>query len=248
MATIAASRSQHRLAEPHTWQTQFWARIVRRIGRHWVMSRHIDRFCRPLTIEGAEHLNALRGPVIICPNHSSHFDTPATLGALPERVRARSAVAAAADKFYRPDKRGWWYSLFFNAFPIERGGGAKALDYASELLQNRWSIVMYPEGTRSTDGRIAPFHHGVSILAMRANVPVVPIYLEGLRGVMPKGQRSPQPAPVRIRIGKPVWLDGGLSVPEATAKIEQAMRVLAGEIAEPVAQDVVVGDFASVGC
>jgi 1-acyl-sn-glycerol-3-phosphate acyltransferase len=154
MATIAATRTQPHLAQPHTWQTRIWARIARRAGRPWVMSRHISHFCRPLTIEGAEHLDAHRGPMIICPNHSSHFDTPATLAALPERIRARSAAAAAADKFYRPGKRGWWFSLFFNAFPIE-GGGAKALDYASDLLQKRWSIVMYPEGTRSTDGRIA---------------------------------------------------------------------------------------------
>jgi 1-acyl-sn-glycerol-3-phosphate acyltransferase len=202
------------------------------------MTRHVRRFCRPLTIEGREHLERLGdGPLIICPNHGSHFDTPASLSALPERIRARTAVAAAADRFYRPGKRGWWFSLFFNAFPIERGGGAKALDYANELLKRRWSLVVYPEGTRSKDGRIAPFHHGVSILAMRGNVPVVPIYLEGMRDVMPKGQRSPQPAAVRIKIGAPVWLDGGTAIPDATAKIERAMRILAGEIVEPTAED-----------
>jgi 1-acyl-sn-glycerol-3-phosphate acyltransferase len=238
MASIATTTPQQQLAQPHSWQTRFWARAVRRVGRPWVMTRHIRRFCRPLTIEGREHLERLgSGPIIICPNHGSHFDTPATLSVLPERVRARTAVAAAADRFYRPGKRGWWFSLFFNAFPIERGGGARALDYASELLKRRWSLVVYPEGTRSQDGRIAPFHHGVSILAMRGNVPVVPIYLDGMRNVMPKGQRSPQPAAVRIAIGAPVWLDGGLSIPEATAKIERAMRILAGELVEPIAED-----------
>jgi 1-acyl-sn-glycerol-3-phosphate acyltransferase len=239
MATIATTTTgQERLARPHTWQTQIWARIVRRIGRPWVMTRHVRRFCRPLTIEGKEHLERLGdGPIIVCPNHGSHFDTPAALSVLPEQIRSRTAVAAAADRFYRPGKRGWWFSLFFNAFPIERGGGAKALDYASELLKRRWSLVVYPEGTRSKDGRIAPFHHGVSILAMRGNLPVLPIYLDGMRNVMPKGQRSPKPAAVRICIGAPVWLDGGLTIPEATAKIERAMRVLAGEPVGPIAED-----------
>lgn len=238
MTDIAPTTGPQQLAQPHTWQTHPWARAVRRAGRPWVMTRHIRRYCRPLTIEGKQHLDAVGdGPIIICPNHGSHFDTPATLSVLPERIRARTAVAAAADRFYRPGKRGWWFSLFYNAFPIERGGGAKALDYASELLRRRWSIVVYPEGTRSKDGRIAPFHHGVSILAMRGNVPVVPIYLDGIRNVMPKGQRSPRPAAVTIKIGAPVWLDGGLSIPDATAKIERAMRILAGELVGPVAED-----------
>jgi 1-acyl-sn-glycerol-3-phosphate acyltransferase len=238
MASIATTVTTECLATPHTWQTQLWARIVRRIGRPWVMTRHVKHFCRPLTIEGQQHLKRVGdGPIIICPNHGSHFDTPATLSVLPERIRARTAVAAAADRFYRPGKRSWWFSLFYNAFPIERGGGAKALDYASELLQKRWSLVVYPEGTRSKDGRIAPFHHGVSILAMRGNVPVVPIYLDGMRNVMPKGQRSPQPAAVRIKIGAPVWLDGGLAIPDATAKLERAMRILAGELVTTAADE-----------
>jgi 1-acyl-sn-glycerol-3-phosphate acyltransferase len=201
------------------------------------MSRHIRRFCRPLTVEGADHLGSLPGPVLICPNHSSHFDTPLALSVLPERIRSRTAVAAAADKFYRPGKRGWWFSLFFNAFPIERGGGAAALDYSTELLRRGWSIVLYPEGTRSVEGRIGGFHHGASILAMRANVPVVPIYIEGARDVMPKGQRHPRPAAVRVRVGEPVWLEGGTSIPDGTAQLERAMRRLAGESFEAIAED-----------
>ena len=228
MATYVPALFHLHQARAHTWQTQFWARIARRAGRHWVMSRHIDQFLRPLTIEGREHLARARGPMIIIPNHSSHFDTPAALSVLPERIRAHTAVAAAADKFYRPDKKGWWYSLFFNAFPIERGGGSAALDYAKTLLHDGWSILMYPEGTRSVDGEMARFHHGVSLLALDADVPVVPIYMEGLRDVLPKGQREPRASAVHIRIGAPVRLEPRMPVPDGTAQLEQAMRALAG--------------------
>jgi 1-acyl-sn-glycerol-3-phosphate acyltransferase len=228
MTTYTATFANQQRVQPHTWQTQSWASAVRRAGRHWVLSRHIDRFCDPLTVEGQEHLDGLRGPLIIMPNHSSHMDTPVALSVLPERIRSRTAVAAAADKFYRPGKRGWWFSLFYNAFPIERGGGSGALDYSVSLLRRGWSIVMYPEGTRSQDSEIAPFHHGVSILAMQAGVPVIPIYMEGLRNVMPKGQRSPRPAAVEVRIGEPIAVERGTPVPQATITLERAMREIAG--------------------
>ncbi len=134
----------------------------------------------------------MKGPVLIIANHASHFDTPVALSVLPERIRSKTAVAAAADRFYRHDKRGWWYSLYFNAFPIERlGGGRATLEYPLSLLRRGWSVLIYPEGTRSTTGELGGFHHGVALMAMQTNVPVIPIYSEGLRNIMPKGQRSP---------------------------------------------------------
>ena len=82
--------------------------------------------------------------------------------------------------------------------------------------------------TGRSKGAVQKFKHGPAIMAMQADVPVIPIYIEGLRNVMPKGQRTPQPAPVRARIGKPVSLRGVESVPAATIMLENAMRELAG--------------------
>jgi 1-acyl-sn-glycerol-3-phosphate acyltransferase len=214
--------------QPDTWQTQIWARVVRRIGRHWVISRHVNHYCQPMTVEGREALAGMKGPALIIANHASHFDTPVALSVLPERIRRKTAVAAAADRFYRYDKKGWWYSLYFNTFPIERlGGGSATLEYPLSLLRLGWSVLIYPEGTRTTTGQMGDFHHGVALMAKQTNVPVIPIYSEGLRNIMPKGQRTPQPAAVHVRIGAPVWLDDTASVPEGTAKLEGAMRSLA---------------------
>jgi 1-acyl-sn-glycerol-3-phosphate acyltransferase len=147
--------------EPHRWQTGVWARAVRRAGRPWAIDRHVKRYCRPLTVEGAEHLRAFRGGAIVIANHSSHFDTPVVLSALPERIRGKIAIAAAADKFYaHRRKRTWWYSLFLNTFPVHRGGGTKQLDYPVSLLRRGWSILIYPEGGRSK-GAVQKFKHGV---------------------------------------------------------------------------------------
>ena len=215
----------------HPWQTSAWARAARRLGRHWVIERHVRRYCCPLTVARAPS-RKLRGPAVVIVNHTSHFDTPLALSVLPEPLRSRTAVAAAADRFYREGKRGWWFSLFLNAFPIDRlGGGASTLDYPLSLLARGWSVLIYPEGTRSESGRIGEFHHGAAFLAMRARVPVIPICSEGLRDVMPKGQRSPRPASVCVRIGAPIWLDDVSSIAEGTSRLESVMRTLAGETA-----------------
>jgi len=214
--------------EPHRWQTSLWARAARRAGRPWVIDRHVKRYCQPLTIEGAENVRDFQGGAIVIANHSSHFDTPVVLSALPERIRGKIAIAAAADKFYAARrKRTWWYSLFLNTFPVHRGGGTKQLEYPTSLLRRGWSILIYPEGGRSK-GAVQKFKAGPTIMAMAAKAPVIPIYIEGLRNVMPKGQREPRPAAVSARIGAPVSLDGVTSVSNGTMLLENAMRALAG--------------------
>jgi 1-acyl-sn-glycerol-3-phosphate acyltransferase len=215
--------------EPYPWQTSLWARAVRRIGRHWTTTRYVRQYCSPLTIEGREHLKDHKGGAVIIANHSSHFDSPVVYTALPGRIRNKLAMAAAADKFFGSrKKRVWWQSLFQNAFPVHRGGGTKQLDYPMSLLRSGWSILIYPEGGRSKTGQIARFKAGPAIMAMQAKVPVIPIYMDGLRAIMPKGQREPRPGPVFARIGKPISLEGVASVGEATALLENAMRELAG--------------------
>jgi 1-acyl-sn-glycerol-3-phosphate acyltransferase/uncharacterized protein with GYD domain len=216
--------------EPHRWQTQLWARTARRYSRHWVMTRHMKRLCQPLTVEGVENLEGLRGECIVIANHTSHIDTPTLLEALPPRIRERVAVAAAADRFYRRDKRGWWFSLFWNSYPIARGGGMAALDYSTWLLSHGWSILIYPEGGRFKAGEVQRFRHGPAILAMQAKVPVLPVYLEGLHALMPRGQRTPQPGPALVRFGTPLSLEGVASVPEGTERLRGAMLELAGLI------------------
>jgi 1-acyl-sn-glycerol-3-phosphate acyltransferase len=75
---------------------------------------------------------------------------------------------------------------------------------------------------------VQKFKAGPAIMAMQAGVPVIPIFIQGLRDVMPKGSREPRPAPVHVRIGKPVSLASAASVSEGTALIENALRELAG--------------------
>ena len=187
-------------------------------------------YVRPLTIEGRENLDGFKGPAIVIGNHSSHFDSPVILTALPGRISNKILAAAAADKFFPlRRKRHWWYSLFAGAFPVHRGGGSKQLDYPMSLFKKGWSILIFPEGGRSKSGQIAKFKAGPAMMAMGCKVPVIPVYMEGLRAIMPKGNRYPTPGPATARIGKPISVEGAASIREATEMLENALRELAGQ-------------------
>jgi len=219
--------------KPHRWALALWARMYRRLARPLTVARHIRRFCRPLTIEGAERFDRLQNPALIIANHASHFDTPVVLSLLPNHIYSRTAIVAAADRMYRERIKGMWYSLRYNAFPITRGGGSEALSYSQWLLQNGWSLLIFPEGRRTRTGELLPFHPGPAILALSQRVPVLPIYIEGTAQVLPPGTKYSRPAPVSVRVGEPLSFEEGTSVAEAKQAMEDAMAVLAGR---PIAQ------------
>jgi long-chain acyl-CoA synthetase len=222
--------------KPHRWALAPWARAYRRIARRWTVTRHVNRFCQPLIIEGAENFERIQNPALIIANHSSHFDTAVALHLLPNTIYNRTAIVAAADRIYRERLKGMWHSLRYNAFPITRGGGSEALNYSQSLLRNGWSLLIFPEGRRTRTGELLPFHPGPAILALSARVPVLPIHMKGTAAVLPPGTRYSQPAPVRVRIGEPIWFDAGTTVAEATRTMEDAVRTLADEpIPQPLA-------------
>jgi long-chain acyl-CoA synthetase len=134
-----------------------------------------------------------------------------------------------------------------NTFPIQRGGGRAALGYAEWLLDRRWSLVIFPEGTRSTTGKLAHFRHGVSILALAKNVPVVPIYLDGLRDLRPKGAREIRVGPVQVRIGDPIRFAPGTEVSDATRTLYRTMERMREEVHRRSPPAHAVGEAAMVG-
>ncbi len=181
----------------------------------------------PATVRGQAIFADLRGPVIFVANHSSHLDTPIALGALPAAWRHQVTIAAAADYFFEQAHGGWWAALLFNAFPFNRSASPRTtLAQCTALLDSGWSILLYPEGTRSTDGQIGNFKGGVGLLAVASGVPVVPIGLSGLFAVMPRGRHLPRPGSVTVRFGPPLRFLPGTHGRDATAAIELAVRAL----------------------
>jgi 1-acyl-sn-glycerol-3-phosphate acyltransferase len=226
-------------AGPHRWQVSLPARAARRVLRSHAYSHPVKRWCRPFTVLGSENLDELRGPAIFIANHSSHLDGPVVYCSLPRRYRSRVAIGAAADRFFVKDRKGItkkasWNSLAYNMFPIQRGGGRAALEYAEWLIDRGWSIVIFPEGGRSTGGKFARFRVGPAIVAINKRVPVVPIYVEGVGAIRPKGSRTMQPGPVTTRISAPLFFDAAADPHDATHAMYKTMTALRAEIHQPV--------------
>lgn len=181
-------------------------------------------------VSGREVLDELRGPVLFVANHSSHLDAPLVLTTLPERWRRWTAVAAAADYFFDTWPRAIGSSMAFSTFPMERRGGG-GTPVADDLLIEGWSLLVFPEGTRSADGWAGGFRRGAARLALAHGVPVVPIAIRGSYAAMPRGRGWPvrgRPA-VRVRYGTPIRPDPGDDAGSFTERLRAQVATLADE-------------------
>ena len=199
---------------PHDFPTS-WIRTplgnaAREVAQRWALGPVLN-FEVDVEITGADILKPLKPPVIFVLNHSSHLDAATIVTCLPTQWRRKAAVGAAADYFFDAWYRSVATTLFFNAFPIARGGGLRSARLARKLLSEGWSLVLFPEGTRTTDGWIGEFRAGAAWLAMEAGVPVVPVALTGTYQAMPRGRSWPKPGrpPVGVRFGTPIWVEAG---------------------------------------
>jgi 1-acyl-sn-glycerol-3-phosphate acyltransferase len=215
------------------WARQEPVRTIRFLIQRGLLLPFTELMAHP-KVEGREWVRELERPVIFAANHSSHADTSLILHALGDRARERTVVAAAADYWFKRPLLGNIVSLFLNTFPFSRTGGAQAqLHSSSQLLKSGWNLVLFPEGSRTPDGRIHEFKAGVGHLANETGTPVVPMHIRGAYQVMPKGQKLPIPGPVRVRIGKPMAPQSDEGSRQFTARVEKAVRALALEPSQP---------------
>ncbi|HXM53876.1 MAG TPA: lysophospholipid acyltransferase family protein [Candidatus Dormibacteraeota bacterium] len=215
-----------------------WARQEPIRGLRWLVQRGLSvPFTRAVTglrVDGDGWLREQDRPALLVSNHVSHADTPILLAALPDRARERTVVGAAADYWYARPWLGRLVSLWLNTFPFSRTGGAQAVLHSSSvLLRSGWNLLIYPEGSRSPDGRMQPFQPGVGHLANETRSPVVPVHVRGTHRVMPKGRRYFLPAPVDVRFGKPLEPGPGEGSRAFTQRVEEAVRELGRGSGEP---------------
>ncbi len=179
---------------------------------------------------GEDRLLSMEGPAIFAANHHSHLDTPLMLTSIPEPWRHKIVVGAAADYFFSSKITSALSALAIGAIPIERTKvGRRSADLAAELLEDGWSLLLFPEGGRSPDGWGQPFRGGAAYLAQRCDVPVVPIHIEGTGRILRKGRSTPRPSTTSVTIGSPIRPADTDNANRFAARIEAEIAALADE-------------------
>jgi len=177
----------------------------------WPLFRALFRW----RVEGREHLPS-SGPAIIAANHQSFCDSLF----LPLAVRRRLTFLAKAEYFEA--RRTAWLFRAVGQIPIQRQGGdasARALATAREVLEEGKLIALYPEGTRSTDGRVHRGRTGVARLALECGVTVIPVGISGTDAIQPRGSRWLRPfRPVHVSFGVPIRFESASLVDAATGR------------------------------
>jgi 1-acyl-sn-glycerol-3-phosphate acyltransferase len=174
---------------------------------YWLMKfllSPILRFFFRVRVEGVENVPD-SGPVILASNHLSFSDSIF----LPLVLKRRVTFVAKAEYF--DDPKTAWFFRAVGQIPIKREGGSaadRALQSAREVLDRGGVLGIYPEGTRSPDGRLYKGHTGVARLALQTRAPVVAVAMIGTRQIQPIGQVVPRLfMPVTIRFSQPMTFD-----------------------------------------
>lgn len=209
------------------WARTLPARQARSVIQSYVLKPLVWAETRP-TVQGLDRLDRVRGPVVFASNHASHLDAPLILCSLPPRLRDRTVVGAAGDYFFDV----WWRSagtaLAFNAFPVDRGGGRDVTADARRLVADGWSLLLFPEATRSEDGWLQRFRHGTARLCVELGIPAVPVAIRGSYAAMPRGRGWPRPGrfPVSVRYGEPIFPEGGEQPRQFTQRLRHGVARL----------------------
>lgn len=179
---------------------------------------------------GQDRLDSLEGPAIFAANHHSHLDTPLLLTSIPEPWRHKLIVGAAADYFFGTRVTSVLSSLVIGAVPIERSKvSRRSADQAAELVNDGWSLLLFPEGGRSPDGWGQPFRGGAAYLAQKTGRPVVPIHLEGTGRILRKGRSLPRASTTSVTFGRPLTPRDDENATRFAARLEAEVAALADE-------------------
>jgi 1-acyl-sn-glycerol-3-phosphate acyltransferase len=149
------------------------------------------------------------------------------------------ALLGASDYFFHSRGVRWAVSPLMNVIPIDRHPGSKSLALSLETCRNFLErtggcLILYPEGTRSTDGEMRAFKPGAGLFAIELGVPVVPAHIEGTHRILPKGTSVPRFGTVRVRFGEMLTFPNLSSSKDsmrnhrhlAVKRLEQSIRML----------------------
>ncbi len=237
-ASAAAIRGALRMPR---WAQLSPVHLVRRLLEETAFQAVVHVWGRP-TVEGLEHLGTAAPPYLLVANHLAYLDTGLFKTLLPRPLRGRIA-AGMTTRYHRgyygeiPATRGryaieWMQvrllEFLFNTWPLPESTGVRAsLDYAGELADAGFSLLIFPEGRHVLSGRIEPFRKGIGIFARELRLPVVPCFVEGTVQVFPDDAWWPRFGRTRLVLGRPFQVDADADAGAITRQIEAAVRQVA---------------------
>ena len=207
------------------WGMKWWCRILRGFLQRAVVFPLVS-IPYKLKVIGRENLEGITGPVLFASNHNLGLDNPLIIKAVPLRWRRRMAVAGAADLWRNPV---WWIMnpLLGNAFPLAKEGSMRpSLENMGKIMDNGWSVLIYPEGELTVGGPIKPFMSGAGLVAVEGRIPVVPLRLHIHRLGSPTRFPILRRGRVEVRLGAPLTFPPGTDYQDATSAIEESVKSL----------------------
>jgi long-chain acyl-CoA synthetase len=193
-------------------------------------------------IEGRENLRGWSGPLLVVCNHITDVDVGFVQTALPARLRNHIATAAGGESLealHTPaPSRGWFLRIYdrvqwvlgvslLNLFPLPREAGFRqSFAYAGEAVDRGYSVLVFPEGHHTVDGKMNPFRAGVGLLANNLGIPVLPMRIVGLFEVKRAGRKFAPPGKIGVRIGKPITFAAGSDAAQIARELQNAVEGL----------------------
>jgi long-chain acyl-CoA synthetase len=247
--TAAQSNTSHPQIEPtlaHTYPHWPWGWPIRalRIAFIELIIRPLIWFlAAPKIVRSTDTSEST--PMLIIANHVTAYDGALVLYALPGKLRRKMAIAMSGEMLHdlrRGRNQGnallnvlappayWLLTALFNVFPLPRQQGfRRSFAHAGEAMDRGYSVLIFPEGTRSHDGKLHPFRQGIGLLAQESRVPVIPMALIGLAEMRAQKARWFRSGKLEIRIGKTIPTEQDTQPAQLTAQFEKNLRQLLHE-------------------
>jgi len=220
------------------WAQRFpvtWIRIV----VFYLVILPLTRLMSRASVAGRERLEETHGPVLFIANHITMVDAALILLALPGRLQRKLAIAMEGEVLrgwrHPPERTGWFKRLrllaqyvlvvsLFNVFPLpQKSGFRRSFAFAGETMDRGYSVLVFPEGSRTRDGEMHPFMEGAGLLAKNLDVPIIPMKIDGLYEVKNEGRRFAAPDQIKVTIGEPIIVSNDNEPAKITKLLEQSV-------------------------
>ena len=221
---------------------QRWPVTWIRLAAHYLLLRPAVLLLGWPRIEGKENLRGTPGPALVICNHIGDVDPGFVLTALPPRLRHKLAIATGGEALEalrtpppaRPalakayDRAKWALGVaLLNLFPLPREAGFReSFAYAGESVDRGYSILVFPEGRHTADGKLRDFRSGIGLLANNLRLPVIPMRIDGLFELKRAGKKFALPGQVRVKIGVPVRFERGCDPEEIASELQNRVENL----------------------